>query len=233
MENKNFKDLVLDTFKVMIPENKVFSRMGSHYDGGYVVINDFSKSDHLLSFGIADNVDFEDSMSQIVSGMDLYDHSIDHVPQNLKNYTFYKEKVGPNNNHIFNRVPKNKDVVLKIDIEGSEWSFFESLSDDKINRFRQIILEIHWGMQNDYIDSPDIRLDILEKINKTHQIVAVHPNNWAGIHYVSGVALPQVIEITLLRRSDYTFIEGSPPNTLFYPNNPQRPDLEFDLILDL
>lgn len=229
MENKNFRDLVLDTFKIMVPENKVFSRMGSHYDGGYVVINDFSESDYLISFGIADNVDFENSMSQLVSGMDLYDYSIDHVPQHLNKYTFYKERVGANNDHIFNRAPSNKDLILKIDIEGSEWSFFESLSDEKINRFRQIMLEIHWGIENDEIFSPDIRLDVLNKINKTHQIIAIHPNNYAGIVSINGVFLPQVIELTFLRKSDYTFIDGNPPENLFYPNNPKSKELKFDI----
>ena len=227
MENKNFKDTILHIFKIMIPENKVFSRMGSYNDGGYVTINDFSNNDYLISFGIAGNVDFENSISNIVFGMDLYDHSIDSIPQYLNNYRFYKEKIGNNSQYVFDRVPNEKDIILKIDIEGGEWPFFESLSHEDINRFRQIIMEIHWGIQNEEINSPEIRLDILQKINKTHQLVAIHPNNWSGTCSINNVEIPQVIELTYLRKSDYIFIEGSPSENLFHPNNSKFEELKF------
>lgn len=227
--SKSYRDLVLDVFTVKVPEGKVFSRMGSHYDGGYVTVNDFSSNDYLMSFGVETNVDFEHSMSHIVSGMDLYDYSVDSVPQHLTNYRFYKEKIGNDSHYVFDRVPAGKDIILKIDIEGGEWPFFESLNHEDISKFRQIIMEIHWGIQNEEINSPEIRLDILEKINKTHQLVAIHPNNWAGICYINNVAIPQVMELTFLRKSDYTFVEGAPSRELFYPNNSQKYELEFDI----
>jgi hypothetical protein len=38
-----------------------------------------------VSFGIANNIDFEQQMSNFVSGMDLYDFSINSLPQKIKN----------------------------------------------------------------------------------------------------------------------------------------------------
>lgn len=227
--HKSYRDMVLKIFALKVPEGKTFSRIGSHYDGGYVTVNDFSSNDYLLSFGVETNVDFEHSISNIISGMDLYDYSIESVPSHLKNYRFYKEKIGKNSHYVFDRVPKEKDIILKIDIEGGEWPFFESLDHEDISKFRQIIMEIHWGIQNEEINSPEIRLDILEKINKTHQIIAIHPNNWAGICYINNIAIPQVMELTFLRKSDYVFVEGTPPKNLFYPNNPNLYELEFDI----
>ena len=108
-------------------------------------------------------------MSNFVSGMDLYDFSINSLPQEIKNSRFFIEKVG-------------------------------------------------------------LDYSIIEKINKTHQIVALHPNNYSKTVNVAGLVIPQVLEITFLRKSDNKFVEGTPPKNLFYPNNPNSEDIKNYLI---
>lgn len=169
-------------------------------------------------------------MSNIVSGMDLYDFSINSLPQEVKNSRFFMEKISSNSDIIFNRVKDKKDLILKIDIEGSEWDFFENISEKDINKFKQIILEAHWMIETEYVKSPNFRIDLIEKINKTHQIVALHPNNYSKTINVSGLTVPQVLEITFLRKLDHKFIEGHPPSNLFYPNNPNKRDIKNYLI---
>jgi hypothetical protein len=91
-------------------------------------------------------------------------------------------------------------------------------------------VEIHWSIKNPYINIPEVPVEILEQILKTHQAVVVHPNNYGGVFYADGFAIPQVIEITFLRRSSYEFLD--PPftkNQLLMPNNSAKPELESDV----
>lgn len=224
--SKNLGSRVKKALSVKIPEGYSYSRIGSNNDGGYVAVNDFTPDDYLVSFGIADNVDFEKEISPIVNGIDMYDFSIQRPREHVDKSRFYMERIGAEAKHIFDRVSDKKDLILKIDIEGSEWDFFENISEDHINRFRQIILEIHWMIENSQIYVPDCRIDIIEKINRTHQIVAVHPNNWGSVVEIEGVIVPTVLELTLLRKKDYVFVDGTPPGYLFSKNNPNLPDIE-------
>ena len=169
-------------------------------------------------------------MSNFVSGMDLYDFSINSLPQKIKNSRFFIEKVGLDYSTILDRVKDKEDLILKIDIEGSEWDFFKNISEVDINKFKQIILEVHWMVEIEGVKIPDFRIDVIEKINKTHQIVALHPNNYSKTVNVAGLVVPQVLEITFLRKSDNKFVKGTPPKNLFYPNNPNRADIKNYLI---
>ena len=221
---------IINILDIKIPENLSFIRLGSKYDGGYVVVNNFLNTDYLVSFGIANNIDFEQQMSNFVSGMDLYDFSINSLPQKIKNSRFFIEKVDSDHDIILDRVKDKEDLILKVDIEGSEWNFFKNISEENINKFKQIILEVHWMVEIEGVKIPDFRIDVIEKINKTHQIVALHPNNYSKTVNVAGLVVPQVLEITFLRKLDNKFIEGTPPKNLFYPNNPNGPDIKNYLI---
>lgn len=218
---------------VKSPKDKNFIRVGKDNDGGYVIVDDIKKDDFLISMGILDDVSFEQGMSSMVSGIHLYDYSIEELPDEVKNSTFFKEKITNDSNHIFDRVPNDKDIILKIDIEGSEWEFFESLSDEHMNRFKQIIVEIHWFSKDPEIGVKDCPIHIIEKINKTHQIVALHPNNFSPTVTVNKrLIVPQVIELTLLRKSDYQFSDyDSVPKELFMPNNLDAPDIKNYLVI--
>lgn len=212
---------------VRSPNNKNFIRIGRDHDGGYVIVDDIKKDDFLISMGISDDVSFEQGMSSMVSGIHLYDYSIKELPDEVENSVFFIEKITNNSKHIFDRVPNNKDLILKIDIEGSEWGFFESLSDDHMNRFKQIVVEIHWFSKDAIVGPRDCPIHIIEKINKTHQIVALHPNNYSQTVVVNKkLIVPQVIELTLLRKTDYEFSDyDSVPRELFMPNNPDAADI--------
>jgi len=228
MDNsKEVEQRIKKAFITKTPKDKEFTRIGNSNDGGYVIVNDFSYNDYLISMGVANDVSFEEELCLTFSGMDLYDYSINFLPKPVKNSRFFQEKISDNSHHIFDRVPKDKDLILKIDIESGEWDFFDSLSSDQINRFRQIIIEIHWAIKTQHINYPTLPIWIIEKINKTHQVVAVHPNNYGGTVIVGETFVPQVMELTFLRKSDYTFTnEQNSANHLFKANNPYSLEIQ-------
>ena len=219
---------IIENLKLKTPKGKNFIRFGRDFDGGYVIIDDLCKDDFLVSMGVFDDVSFEKDTQELVAGIHLYDHTIDCLPEQLDNATFFKEKIGSESSHIFNKIPENKDIILKIDIEGSEWDFFRSLSDEEMNRIRQIALEIHWFIPEGTIGVPDCPIDVIQKINKTHQLVAIHPNNNCRTVIVNKkLVVPQVMELTFLRKNSYDFNDyGSNPTSLFQINNPELPDIE-------
>jgi hypothetical protein len=50
---------VLDLLKTKPTIASRARRVGSNHDGGYILINDWGKTDFLISMGIADNIEFE------------------------------------------------------------------------------------------------------------------------------------------------------------------------------
>lgn len=198
-----------------------FKRFGKDNDGGYILVDDLSANDFLISMGIANDVSFEQDLSSIVHGAHMYDFSIPHLPFPVPNSEFFMEKVGSNSEHIFSKVSPDNDIILKVDIEGAEWELFANLSRSNLLRCRQIIMEIHWSIVSPYINAPNMPVEVLEKLSDTHQLVAVHPNNYGSIVLVDGIPVPQVIELTWIRRGSYKFSDESPNlKHLQMPNNP-------------
>lgn len=234
----NPKKLV-ELLNVRTVENADYIRLGRDHDGGYVLLDDFRKSDYVVSLGIFDDVSFDRAISLSVLGVDCYDNSIDVLPEDVPNSRFFKETISnlsfdsydvftderkhyTNMEKILSRVPEDSDLIAKIDIEEAEWLLFETTTIDQFAKFRQMVIEFHCVD----VDPP---LDIFEKINKTHQVINVHPNNNSGCFNIDGIMVPAVIEVTYARKSDYVFSDRpSPAHDLNMINNPMRPDiLEF------
>lgn len=222
----------------LIPKkpNIDLKRFGNLQDGGYIYANDFSSDDYLLSLGVENDVAFEKDVELIFSGIDLYDYSINCLPEPLVNSNFYKEKISKNNsdstsniNKCLSRIPKNKDCILKIDIEGYEWEVFDNISIQDLSRFRQIAVEFHWTEKILNNDAYSLIFSTLSKIIKTHQSVNVHPNNWGKINIIGNMFLPNVLEVTFLRKSSYFFqeYEKNITDELNFPNNKERPEILF------
>jgi hypothetical protein len=216
-------------------------RIGSENDGGYLLVRDFSKSDFLLSMGVAKDVNFELELAEYLSGAHLYDDSIDDLPKMIPDSVFYKERIGANGctsiSEAIKRIPQHFDLILKIDIEGSEWEAFDELKTEELKKFRQIVVEFHW-FENLVDDQEFSRfLNVLTKLNTTHFVLNAHPNNWGDIINIENIALPSVIEVTYLRRSDYSSHISSKQNVdsvsiLNQPCNPNLPELYLPSIVD-
>ena len=216
--------------------NILLKRYGSQYDGGYVLADDISTTDYLLSFGVASNVAFEDDISSKVAGMDLYDPNVNMLPHPIPNGRFFKEKITWHSNEdsadikkCMARVPDKADYILKIDIEGFEWEFFTSVSEEDLLKFRQVVIEFHWI--DKILDSQyyEVIKNALIKMNTTHQSVNVHGNNYGDIVQFNDIFIPEVLEVTFLRKNSYTFGHYSEEqyDKLNAPCNPNFIDISF------
>ena len=228
-------------------------RVGPKSDGGYVMVDGFNY-DHFLSCGIAGDIRFELALLDKYPNLkcDAFDGTINTFPQHNKNINWEKKNVGYiNSEKITNLKPYLKDyknIFLKIDIEGSEFNWIDSMSLEDLNCFSQIVMEIHWPFDK-------YRCEMLEKLNQTHYVVHIHGNNYCDRdipkHLPSGrsydgtltikhsnypsIKLPEVFEITYIRKSNFidnlNKIRKKYPTPLDSPNNPNTKDTEFTILV--
>ena len=204
--------------EVMDAKGVKLTRLGNKYDGGYVLLDDFSDINILYSIGINRDVSFDEAaVGRGIGHSYMYDHTIDGLPYE-KPY-FHWQKLGITgsrtkaddlatldemvkaNNHL-----GRQDMLLKCDVEGAEWEVLTSLPQNFLQHFKQLVFEFHWLLD---FDKQGEILQALKYINETHQLVHVHANNFDKYLKYKGVILPNVIEVTYARRTDYEFTKNT------------------------
>jgi len=215
-------------------------RYGSNSDGGYLLNDDILKTDICISLGVGNDYSFDLDLSSECKEVLMFDHTINGPLITKSNIKF--ERVGISDviskdfttiDEILKQLPDESDLILKIDIEGSEWKVLSDLSQTSLLRFRQIIAEFHdlHSIADDKLFS-DIR-SALKKLNKSHELINIHVNNWSAFQIIEGIPMPDVIEVLYLRR-DSSSAENSRITTLNHlgdmPNNPDLSDCSLSFI---
>jgi hypothetical protein len=153
----------------------------------------------------------------------------------LKNVNFYSEKITfPIKNKIdadidkvFNRIDldenrKNKPIILKSDIEGSEFEVIDGIVKYS-NRIDALIFEFHWLDRNE-----DIFLESIKKLQVFFDIAHIHANNHCD---KLNTGLPITLEMTLINKKYNSekneSVNSFPIQDLDFPNNPTKDDLFF------
>lgn len=214
-----------------------YVRIGSKNDGGYILANDIKETDYVISFGVDNNIDFENELSDLGCRVDMYDYSITVPPENIRESArfFNKKIVGDFGTSGINTFETNlsqciyqieNDIILKIDIEGSEWDVLSTSKN--LNKFRQIVFEAHW-MQNliDPIFYNKV-LNALINIRQTHIPVWVHANNNVPLLILGNSPVPTVFEVLFLRKEsyNYTLVENKELDVLTNRNDINFPEIE-------
>ena len=188
-------------------------RVGRDNDGGYIMTDDFGSDDKIAySFGICKDVSWDKDMASRGYDVFMYDHTIDRLPE--ENPRFHWSKLGiadgqTNDDRLKtldeliarNHHEDKHDMILKMDVEGAEWGFFEQVSSETLSRFTQIVMEFHG------VNSPELKdriLAALRKINQTHQLVHIHGQNVGFYISVGGQTFCNQIEVSYVRRDKYS-----------------------------
>ena len=246
-ELHEFDYRVLYTYQ--IPNHLV--RIGPAGDGGYVIADGF-KYDLFISCGIANDVRFEESFLDVHKIKCIaFDGTIESLPYHRNIIEWIPKNIGYSNTekttNLKEYIQTHTKIFLKMDIEGSEFNWLDSMTERELDNFSQIVLEIHWPF--------DIyRMNMLKKLNKTHWIVHIHGNNYCDRdipkHLPSGrtydgtvtikndklpqIKLPEVFEVTYVNKKlcDYSLVEMKEiqfPTLLDYPNNSNANDIYFSI----
>ena len=197
--------------------DKGLIRLGPNGDGGYLVPDDLDGIEACFSPGVGDLVGFERDC--LARGMRVFmaDGSVDSPVVDDPAYSFLRKYIGALNSPdrvtldswVGSVLPGSQsDLLLQIDIEGSEYETFLNLSDGLLRRFRIIAGEFH--LIDQLWNRPYFSLvsKAFEKILQAHSCVHIHPNNCIGPVERDGLTIPPVMEFTFLRndrlqREDY------------------------------
>lgn len=236
-----------------------YRRLGTLGDGGYVVWvgdGDIIKGmcDLYISAGVGSEESFTwDFLHMIGVGMGsrssrvgvwawAFDGTVPafparYIPKGHK-VCFVQRNIGPEMTpttvNLHKLISQNREIFLKMDIEGGEYTWLVGLSDDQMGRFLEIVVEFH------DINMPttgELFSTVWEKVQRTHWIVHIHGNNYGGVRASDG--RPNVIEVTLVRKGvddaikwgwkhiSERDIQIQPIAGLDWPNCPGTADLVF------
>ncbi|MBQ3346494.1 MAG: FkbM family methyltransferase [Synergistaceae bacterium] len=189
------------------------------------------------SFGIAQNVSWDRDMASRGYDVFMYDHTISRLPES--NPRFHWSRLGLSDGSsqddrlrtleeliTANGHKDRRDMILKIDVEGAEWGFLETVRPETLAKFSQITFELH-GMINPA--QPSKTLNALRKLNATHQLIHLHPNNNASCITVGGKIFCNTLEASYVLRENHSFVQDydvSLPLEVDMPDAKPLPDIE-------
>ena len=188
-------------------------RLGNKGDGGYVIANLSGNYDCYISAGVNNEESFSKEFIEHYN-MDLsnnyaFDGTIESYPYiYTKNIHFVKKNIsGENTQDTTNLnylIRKYNDIFLKMDIEGGEYDWFLSLSENDLTHFKQMVFELHCINDDRFGCSYENKMKCLKKLSNTHYIIHAHANNngtgWGIDREVNGI--PNIIELTYIRKDN-------------------------------
>jgi len=230
-----------DLISLLTPYD-VFSsktRLGPNCDGGYVISKiALEECDFLFTYGVADDIRFEEAFSTAYNKSSyLFDHTINKLPWEKGLLKYIPEGLGFDINckdflEHYREFNLSGDALLKIDIEGNEYSYFENTDLSQISQLTSgLLLEVHW------INNPDILprfINLMNGLNEYFILNHVHGNNYGSIWDYESYTLPNVLELSFVNRKYVSKFEKSkdsyPIWGLDYPNNISHSDIELNFI---
>ena len=170
-----------------------------------------------------------------------YDMTVDKPPQENEHFHFFKEGIGgvkdieKSSDTLENFIKRNghenqDNMILKMDVEGAEWEFLQTVSSEILSKFDQMVFEFHNLVQPKNFFEMAMTIELLKKINLTHTLVHLHANNYGKYLQIENLGtFPDVLELSYLRTDKYNFVEDENiflPADFDQPCNGNFPDIK-------
>lgn len=211
-----FEEDILNAINLLIPKacSHELIRIGGNGDGAYLVPDDLEHIDACFSPGVSDLTKFEQELADrfsIHSYMCDASTNEDRLQLDKTYHHFMPFWLGSydgentltldcwvaNSEHA-----ESRDLLLQMDIEGSEFASLIAASDSTLSRFRVAVIEFHWLWRIQSSRFLNTRfLPTLQKLSKHFDCVHAHGNNCCGTTSIAGFGIPNVIELTYLRKN--------------------------------
>jgi hypothetical protein len=184
-------------------------RIGGNGDGAYLIPEDLVGISTCLSLGSGGVASFELGLEKYAIRSIIVDNNPDMLPINFptsgkwmtKNVSSFKSGDSITLDQLIEGENGSADILLQMDIEGSEYEALSSISSSNLNRLRIIVVEFHYSFEwifehnwNWYYSK------IFQRLLENHVVVHAHPNNSGGHFFYAGIKYPNIMEVTLLRR---------------------------------
>jgi hypothetical protein len=183
-------------------------RFGTSSDGGYVMLDDLEGIVGALSIGVGDNADWDLAMAARGLWVEQFDGTIDSPPVRHELLHFHKRMLLADGEVSLKQLTKDAapdTLILKIDIEGSEWEVFDAIDERTLRAFSQILCEFHHLSRLAEECKRTLIARVFSKLTTTHAVFHVHANNCAPFYFIGNVPIPLCIELSFASRSRYSF----------------------------
>jgi hypothetical protein len=216
--------------------NCEFERVGDKHDGGYLICgNLIARSEALYSYGISGSDAWGCQLSAR-TGLPVHQYDCFNTTRPVcggATPVFHEECVGPKQETLEGRpfdsvesqIKKNGDagkrVLMKMDVEGSEWQSFLAMPDAVLAQIDQLSVEFHEVEEAHYVEA-------MRKLTRHFYVVNVHYNNWACEPAVAPL-MSKAFEVLFVNKSLGVVDPNGQalvPNPLDAPNNWMRPDCQ-------
>jgi len=192
-----------------ISTDKGLIRVGPEGDGGYLLPDDLEGIEALVSPGVGNKQGFDLYFANLGIKVFMADASVDGPIESHPNFFFMKKFLGVFDNHKYismeawynkMNVKTGSDLLLQMDIEGSEYEVLYNIPHHILKQFRIIVIEFHdldmlWNRQF-FNRFKNVFLRLLH----SYYVVHNHPNNCCPSFKRGKIEIPPVLEITLYRK---------------------------------
>lgn len=236
--------LIINTLTLGLYTKEVV-RMGRDNDGGYVVLKITKPYKYLLSFGISNDVSFEQDFYRHYPSCKIYcfDPSITELPSHVEGAVFYKKGIAGkacsdyldifqimslvNEPDLSDFKNNGENIFVKMDIEGSEWDVLNGRSYKFFENVDQLAIEIHLthiGRGSKYLLPLYMirRYFLCLKLKENFVIYNIHANNTGGVTLFRNFVIPHCIELSMLNRNSLS----NYMQDLNQVNNPTLPEIK-------
>lgn len=186
--------------------------VGDGNDGSYVLPDDLDGVTHCFSPGVGPTSQFEALLFDTFGIKSfLIDASVKRVPSHRSDFFEFDEKflgassygrVVSLNDWIRSKAAeiKTHDLLLQIDIEGSEYASLLAADDEVLKRFRVIAIELHCLDLLNVEVFANVFEQFIQKISANFVVCYARANDCCGYAKVGNYKLPRVMELTLIRK---------------------------------
>ncbi len=227
--------------ELMVPQGctRELIRIGGDGDGAYLLPDDLASIDACFSPGVSTLVEFERQLGQD-HGIPSYlcDASVEASQLDLDPalQMFSRKWIGSYDGDdtqsldawvLSSDHAEARNLLLQMDIEGSEYTSLLAASDSILSRFRILVIEFHLlpALQSSRFLNTRF-LPVLHKLLRQFDCVHAHANNCLPAVDLYGYAVPQVIELSFYRKQE-NLGQRKPwrPHPLDVVNVPANPPL--------
>jgi hypothetical protein len=185
-------------------------RFGGIGDGSYIIPTDIAnKKSFLVSGGLGNNNNFEIQLARLgIKGFQI-DNSINKPPKSHENLNFISKTLGAIDGEesislktLINNVSINKDIIVKLDIEGGEIEALRNLPKSVLQKITCLSMELH------SISSLHNNTQILEMLNHLKlsgfRCIYLQANNGCLTYTMAGYLIPDNMEVTFVKKNRVT-----------------------------
>jgi len=205
---------LLNSFRICGQCNQ-FARFGEEHDGGYLMCMDGLKDrtvNAVYSMGVLDHDQWSDDVANALHvNVNAFDCTVDSsacvgckfyrkciVSADGQHPVLYHEQDGWTLQEALEQTSQagapDGSLLMKMDIEGSEWPLYATEHTDALKKFGQIIVEFHSFSSTD--KHPEYLKAVKNILDAGFRVVHLHGNNWERMYHYDDLQIPEVLEVT-------------------------------------